>query len=136
MRVKLDPGAYLPERAHKNDAGFDLRARENWYLGPGEHHAFDTGVHMEIPPGHAGVLIAKSGLNVRHGLTSTGLVDAGYTGSIVVSLQNNSGNGYMIREGDKISQVVLIPIYTPELELVSYLDDTERGSNGFGSTGR
>lgn len=79
---------------------------------------------------------SKSGLNVKHGITSEGVIDSGYTGSIVVKLYNNDGNYYTVNAGDKISQIVLLPIYTPELEQVESLDETERGGNGFGSSGK
>ena len=79
---------------------------------------------------------SKSGLNVKHGLTSVGVIDVGYTGSIRVKLYNHSSKDYCIKRGDKVSQLVIMPILTPELELVDELEDTERGANGFGSTGR
>ena len=79
---------------------------------------------------------SKSGLNVKHGITSEGVIDAGYTGSIVVKLYNNSGFDYTVHKGDKISQIVLLPIFTPELEQVDKLEETERGAGGFGSSGK
>jgi dUTP pyrophosphatase len=91
---------------------------------------------MEIPEGYVGFLKSKSGLNVKHGITSTGVVDAKYTGSIVVKLYNHSDEDYWIDRGDKITQIVFLPILTPEIEVVDHLEDTERGSGGFGSTGR
>lgn len=136
MKIMLDEKAKMPTRAFRSDAGLDLYSRENWYLGPGEQHAFDTGVHMVIDEGFCGLIVSKSGLNVKRGISSTGLIDAGYTGSIVVNLQNFSPNGYIIHEGDKISQIVILPIATPELELVDSLEETERGANGFGSSGK
>lgn len=138
LKVKLDEGAKMPTRAHEADAGYDLYAKEgdDQVIIPGRSAVFDTGVHMQIQVGYAGVIISKSGLNVKHGITSTGLVDAMYVGSIRVKLYNNGDTTMMIRGGDKISQIVLLPIYTPELEEVDSLDETERGDNGFGSTGR
>ena len=85
---------------------------------------------------YVGFLKSKSGLNVKHGLTSEGVIDAGYTGSIVVKLYNNKDRDYQMKKGDKISQLVILPIITPDLELVDSLDDTDRGDNGFGSSGR
>ncbi len=82
------------------------------------------------------MLKSKSGLNVNHGLVSEGVIDSGYTGSICVKLYNHGKNPYIVKPGDKISQLVIMPILTPELELVEHLEDTERGDNGFGSTGR
>lgn len=81
-------------------------------------------------------LKSKSGLNVKRGITSEGVIDSGYTGSIVVKLYNNSDTDYTVGAGDKISQIVLLPIFTPELEQVETLEDTERGGKGFGSSGK
>lgn len=136
MKVMLDPGAYMPTRAHETDAGLDIRAKETQIVPAKESAKFDTGVHIEIPAGYVGMLKSKSGLNVKHGITSEGVIDAGYTGSIVVKLYNNSGYDYRVEKGDKISQLVIIPIITPELEPVDSLEDTERGAGGFGSTGK
>lgn len=136
MKIKLDPGAYMPERAHPADAGLDLRSPIN-ELVPGFGSAvIDTGVHVEIPEGYVGMLKSKSGLNVKHGITSEGVIDSGYTGSIVVKLYNHSPIEHLVQKRDKISQIVIMPIFTPTLELVDELDETERGDNGFGSTGR
>lgn len=136
VRVKLDRGAMLPTRAHRSDAGLDLYAREPAIIKPGESRCFDTGVHMEIPKGYVGFLKSKSGLNVAHGLTSEGVIDSGYTGSIVVKLYNHGMFAYVVDQGDKISQLVLLPIVTPELDVVDALEETDRGSKGFGSSGR
>ena len=136
MKIKLDEGAKLPTRAHATDAGLDLYAMEDQIISARESAEFDTGVHIELPPNTVGFLKSKSGLNVNHGLTSEGVIDVGYTGSIVVKIYNNSGYDYTINKGDKISQLVILPILTPELELVDSLEETERGANGFGSSGR
>lgn len=137
MKIKIDPGSYLPERAHDDDAGLDLRTTEDVMLWPGMSHCFDTGVHMAIPKGYLGKIESKSGLNVKHGVVSCGgVVDAGYTGSIVVKLYNLGEKGYLFKAGEKIAQIVIQPCIAPELEIVSYLDDTERGDCGFGSSGR
>ena len=135
MKIKLDEGAKV-SRAHSTDAGLDLYARVTQKIPAHKSRVFDTGVHVELPKGTAGVLISKSGLNTIHGLTSTGLIDEGYTGSIVVKLYNNSGTDYTVNKGDKISQLVIVPILTPELEFVDELGETERGEKGFGSSGR
>ena len=136
IKIKLDPGAFMPERAHENDAGYDLRSPVTGRLYAGEAVVIDTGVHVEIPAGYVGMLKSKSGLNVVHDIVGEGVIDSGYTGSIRVKLYNHGAESYMIEEGDKISQLVILPIITPELELVAHLDETERGDNGFGSTGR
>ena len=132
----LDPGAFMPTRAYPTDAGLDLYAKEDAIVDAKDSCTFDTGVHIEIPEGYVGFLKSKSGLNVKHGITSEGVIDAGYTGSIVVKLYNNSGYEYRVNAGDKISQLVLLPIITPELELAKTMEDSERGNNGFGSSGR
>lgn len=136
MKVKLDSGAFLPERAHEADAGYDLRTPINVYVPANGCVAIDTGVHIAIPEGYVGFLKAKSGLNVKYDLTGTGVVDSGFTGSIRVKLYNHGNEGYLFNVGDKIIQIVFLPIFTPELEVVDELPDTERGMGGFGSTGR
>ena len=135
LKVVLDPDAIMPVRAHSTDAGVDLFAREPHTIFPGHAECFDTGVHIEIPAGYVGMIKSKSGLNVKHGLTSEGVVDAGYTGAVVVKLYNHGERIVKIEKGQKISQLVLLPIITPELERVDSLEDTERGDGGFGSTG-
>ena len=135
LKVKLDDGAFVPTRAHDLDAGLDLYAMESAYILPNSSHPFDTGVHVAIPAGYVGMIKSKSGLNVKHGITSEGVIDAGYTGSMVVKLFNHGYNSVTIQRGQKISQLVILPIITPELELVDELESTERGNNGFGSTG-
>lgn len=136
MEIILDNGAYMPSRGHKTDAGLDLRTPKAVTVPAYESVAVDTGVHVALPHGCAGLLVSKSGLNVKHGITSTGLIDEGYTGSIVVKLYNNKGEDYAFEAGDKISQLVVIPVVCEPLEQVAAFNATERGDNGFGSTGR
>lgn len=137
MKVKIDEGAYLPERAHATDAGADLRAREDCIIKAGESAVFDTGVHVEIPPGFVGMLKSKSGLNVKYGIISDGVIDAGYTGSIKVKIYNLSKDDYVVYAGDKITQLVIMPIgYNIHFELVNEISGGERGNNGFGSSGK
>lgn len=136
MEIMLNVGAYMPSRAHGTDAGLDLRAPEAVTVPAYGSAVVDTGVHVALPHGCAGLIVSKSGLNVRHDITSTGLIDEGYTGSIVVKLYNNSGEDYEVKAGDKITQLVVIPVICEPLELVSAFNQTERGDNGFGSTGR
>lgn len=126
----------MPTRAHAADAGLDLYARDTQIVPAKESAIFDTGVHIAIPVGYVGMVKSKSGLNVKYGLTSEGVIDAGYTGSIVVKLYNHSGYDYKVCAGDKISQLVILPILSPMLEYVEELTESERGSNGFGSTGK
>ena len=136
IKIKLDEGAKMPTRAHSTDAGLDIYSRENDYVPARGSETFDTGVHIALPEGTVGMLKSKSGLNVKYGITSEGVIDVGYTGSIVVKLYNNSDDDYKVKVGDKISQLVILPILTPTPCLVDSLEDTERGDNGFGSSGR
>jgi dUTP pyrophosphatase len=136
MKIKLDTGARIPTRAHATDAGLDLYARESQIVRAKDSAKFDTGVHIELPHGTTGFLKSKSGLNVNNGITSEGVIDEGYTGSIVVKLYNNSENDFLVMPGQKISQLVILPVVIPdELEIVQELEDTDRGENGFGSSG-
>lgn len=136
MKIKLEPWAICPTRAHETDAGLDLYSREDKLVPCGDSATFDTGVHVQLPPFTAGFLKSKSGLNVKHGITSEGVIDVGYTGSIVVKLYNHSDTAYRVKRGDKISQLVVMDIQIPSIQIVDELDDTERGNGGFGSTGR
>lgn len=136
MRVKLDSWGILPTRAHKDDAGFDLYSPRSATVWAGGCEIIDTGVHMEIPKGYVGFIKSKSGLSVRHGIQSEGVIDSGYTGSIIVKLYNHGEYTVEIDRGQKISQIVLLPILTPDLEVVDELAQTERGAGGFGSTGK
>lgn len=148
LKVVLDEGAIMPTKAHSSDAGFDLYSREDKViptcihsLDTGfsvEHYSatFDTGVHIEIPEGYVGFLKSKSGLNVKHNLTSDGVIDAGYTGSIVAKLYNHGNHDYQVKKGDKITQLVILPIPEVSLVQVDSLEESERGDKGFGSSGR
>ena len=134
--VVLDEGAFMPEKAHDADAGFDIRCKNDGYIAPHGSVTFDTGVHMAIPKGYVGMLKSKSGLNVKFGLRGEGVVDAAYTGSIVVKLYNDTDHLHAFDRGDKIIQIVILPIPEVTLHQVDHLKDTERGTNGFGSTGK
>lgn len=136
LPVQLDEGAYMPERAHSTDAGLDLRTPVAAYIPPMCSVTIDTGVHIQLPPGTVGMLKSKSGLNVNFGITGEGVIDEGYTGSILVRLYNNSSNAYSIKMGDKISQLVILPVLRPTPVQVDKIEGGERGNNGFGSTGR
>ena len=136
MNIVLDEGAFMPEQAHKGDAGFDLRTPERVIVYPHDSVIIDTGVHVQIPFGYVGMLKSKSGLNVKHGLSGEGVIDSGYTGSIVAKIYNKSTSMHEFKKGDKVIQLVLLPVYSPELTVVDSLDDTDRGDNGFGSSGR
>ncbi len=140
INIKLDDGAILPTKAHKTDAGFDLYAPERFIIPPNKWDGggvIDTGVHMLIPDGYVGMIKSKSGLNIKHDITTEGVIDAGYTGSIVVKVYNYSSDEYVFEKGDKVTQIVIIPIANVEgFTLVDEFEDTERGEDGFGSSGR
>ena len=134
MKVMLDPGAKMPTRSHPFDAGLDLYSMKDGIVDYSK--TFDTGVHVEIPEGCVGLIKSKSGLMVNNQITTDGTIDAHYTGSIKVKLFNHGGASYHVEAGQKIAQLVIIKCELPELELVDSLEDTDRGSNGFGSTGK
>lgn len=137
IKVRLDDGAKMPTKAHAYDAGYDLYAQNAAVIMPGEAVCFDTGVHVSLPAGTTGFLKSKSGLNVKHGITSEGVIDAGYTGSIIAKLYNHGHEPYRVYPGDKITQLVIIKLAdVGGLELVDKLGESERGAAGFGSTGR
>ncbi len=137
MKIMLEEDAKRPTRAHPDDAGLDLYARgEKQTILPGSSAVFDTGVHDELPKGTMGLIFSKSGLNFKRGLTSEGNIDEGYVGSVKVKLYNHSKMRCDIHSGDKISQLIVVPIVKPTLEFVETLEETERGDNGFGSSGR
>lgn len=135
MKVMLDPGAIMPTRAHELNVGFDLYSREDVTIYAGDSHTFDTGVHMAIPRGYSGDVEPKSGLMDKYDITTDGTVDPGYTGSIKVKLFNNGRCAVSFAKKQKIAQLVIKAVITPELELTDRFEDTERGNGGFGSTG-
>lgn len=136
IKIAVDLGASIPTRAHKNDAGLDLYTTKGGWIFPFSRRTFDTGTHAEIPQGYVGLLTSKSGMMAKQGITSRGTIDSGYAGSIKAVLFNHSWKFVKIERFQKISQLVLLPIITPEIDLVDRLEDTERGNGGFGSTGR
>lgn len=136
LKVMLSKGAYMPIRAHRHDAGLDLFSTEDVCLFEKSSVTIDTGVHVEIPKGYVGFIKSKSGLMVKHDIVTDGTVDAGYTGSIRVKLFNHGDVAVSIGRGMKIAQLVIVPIVTPTCVEVYELKDTERGTGGFGSTGK
>lgn len=141
MKIMLDEGAKMPTRAHPWDAGLDLYAPMDegvLMVSPaGGSIAIDTGVHVAIPEGYVGLVKSKSGLMVMRDIVTDGTIDSHYTGSIKVKLFNHSMcMRHDVYPGDKIAQLVIVPCLLPELELVDSLEETDRGDNGFGSTGR
>lgn len=136
LPVSLDPGAYLPQRAHDTDAGLDLRTPVDAYVRAGGSTVIDTGVHIQLPPGTVGMLKSKSGLNTKDGIVSEGVIDEGYTGSITVKLYNHGTEAKQFSRGDKITQLVVLPVLYVKVEQAEEIQGGDRGENGFGSTGR
>ena len=141
LRVtRLRADARLPTRAHAGDAGLDLYAGEAARLGPGERTSVGTGIAVAIPDGHAGLVLPRSGLAARHGITlpnAPGLIDAGYRGELRVLLLNaDRAESFEIAPGDRIAQLLVTPLVDAEPIEVDALDETSRGLAGFGSTGR
>jgi dUTP pyrophosphatase len=136
---RLDPDAMLPERAHPGDAGFDLRAIEDVEVGPGERAMVRTGLAVAIPDGHAGLVLPRSGLASKHGLTlanAPGLIDAGYRGELICSVVNlDRDEGVKLARGDRIAQLVIVPVPEFRPAWVDELPPSGRGEGGFGSTG-
>ena len=137
--ARLDERARLPTRAHDGDAGLDLHALEGAVLGPGERASIPTGIAVEIPPGQAGLVLPRSGLAARHGISvinAPGLIDAGYRGEVRVLLLNTDGEQpFELAAGDRIAQLVLVRVELPELIEVPSLSESARGAGGFGSSG-
>lgn len=126
-----------PSYAHLGDAGLDLYAACDAVV-TGETVLIPTGVSAAVPDGHVGLVCPRSGLS-RHGVTvanAPGVVDSGYRGELMVRLTTTSATPYPVCRGDRIAQLLVIPVLRPEVNVVDRLDDTERGANGFGSTGR
>jgi dUTP pyrophosphatase len=137
---RLREDARVPDRAYQGDAGLDLAACDEVRLGPGERALVGTGLAVAIPEGYAGFVQPRSGLAARHGIAvvnSPGLIDSGYRGELRVLLLNTDrAEPFSVEPGDRIAQLVLVDVETPELEEVAELDPTARGAGGFGSTGR
>jgi dUTP pyrophosphatase len=143
IKVYLDDFAFEPVRAHSTDAGLDIKSPSNFVVAPHGSATINTGVHISIPEGYAGFVKSKSGLNVKHDITAEGVVDAGFSGSVVIKLHNLGDEEYHISPKDKVAQIVILPILTPEIEYVSKEDleedaanASDRGNSGFGSTGK
>jgi dUTP pyrophosphatase len=137
--LRLDERAKLPARAYPGDAGLDLHALEPHLLAPGERAQLRTGIAVEISDGQAGLVVPRSGLAARHGIAlvnAPGLIDAGYRGEIQVLLLNTDREqSVQIRPGDRIAQLVLVDVQTPEVVEVEALAASERAGGGFGSSG-
>src|ERR1044071_3930773 len=138
--AKLKDDATLPSRAHEGDAGLDLYASESAHIGPGERWSVGTGIAVEIPDGHAGLVLPRSGLAKKHGIAlvnSPGLIDSGYRGEIrVFLLTPDPAETFRVEPGDRIAQLVIAPVALAEPVEVESLTETGRGDGGFGSSGR
>lgn len=138
--ARLKDGATLPSRAHEGDAGLDLYACEPAHIGPGERWSVGTGVAVEIPEGHAGLVLPRSGLARKHGIAlvnSPGLIDSGYRGEVRVLLLNTDpAEIFRVELGDRIAQLVLAPVALAEPVEAAALSESARGDGGFGSSGR
>lgn len=144
MRVKLDTytdangqerAAKAPSRAHSTDAGLDLYAMHGGLVRAHQAATFHTGTHVELPHGTVGILMPKSGMMTRHDLLTFGIVDEGYTGEVLVHIFNCGGDDYSVKAGDKVSQMLIVPVLYESVEIVDEINGGERGANGFGSTG-
>lgn len=135
LKITVEVGCSIPTRAHYDDAGLDLYAKDGGWIFPFSRRVFDTGTHVAIPRGWVGLLTSKSGMMLK-GITSRGTIDSGYNGSIRAVLYNHSWRFVKIKPGQKVTQMVLVQCATPRIEVVDKLEDTERGAGGFGSTGR
>ena len=135
---RLHAEAMLPTRAYEGDAGLDLSACERVELGPGERAVVSTGLAVAIPEGHAGLVLPRSGLAVRHGIgkvNAPGLIDAGYRGELKVVLLNTDRNErFVVEPGMRIAQLVVVPVAMTEPREVTELPESERGERGFGSS--
>ena len=140
LQVKLlRPDARPPERTRPGDAGYDLRCVEPFALAPGERRLVPTGVAIALPTGVAGLVVPRSGLAIEHGISvvnGPGLVDPNYRGELRVILVNLGAERFEAAAGDRIAQLLLVPFVTSDLQLVDELPASERGANGFGSSGR
>jgi dUTP pyrophosphatase len=140
LRVRrLDPRAVLPSRAHDGDAGLDLHALDAFALGPGERAQVRTGIAIALPPGTAGLVLPRSGLAARHGIAlvnAPGLIDEGYRGELQILLLNTDrSEPFSAQAGDRIAQLVVVDVESPEIVETDDLGDTTRGVGGFGSSG-
>jgi dUTP pyrophosphatase len=139
LQVKrLHEDATLPTRAYEGDAGLDLSACERVELGPGERAVVSTGLAVAIPEGHAGLVLPRSGLAVRHGIgkvNAPGLIDSGYRGELkVVLLNTDRSERFVVEPGMRIAQLVVVPVASPDPVEVPDLPGSERGERGFGSS--
>ena len=141
MKIPVQPSDamfHLPRHAHPGDAGADLTAAEGTVIAPGERSLVGTGLAVAIPDGHAGLVMPRSGLAIREGVTvvnAPGLIDAGYRGEVKVALINHGTEEFVVERGDRIAQLVIVAVPEVEFIAVESLETSARGEGGFGSTG-
>lgn len=139
LYYSLDKDAHQPRFAYEGDAGMDLALAHALTVPVGAHRVGDTGVRVAVPRGHVGMVFVRSSTGIKNHLVlsnGTGIIDSGFTGSIKISLHNTGTTGQRIKAGDYIAQLVVIPIATNNITEVPKLEDTERGTNGIGSSGK
>jgi dUTP pyrophosphatase len=134
--LRLTPDATLPTRAHAHDAGLDLYALEDVLLEGGQGKAARTGVAFAIPEGYVGLIADRSSLGKKGLKTAGGVIDAGYRGEVQILLWNLTCESIQLKRGERIAQMLILPVATPAVTEVTTLDETARGSGGFGSSGK
>lgn len=146
MNVSLDKGAFLPEKKHPKDAGYDLKTPFDFSIAMNSRMFINTGVHVELPPNTVGMVKSRSGLNknkgiqcegaiIENGFRCEGVIDENYRGAIGIVLYNHSNEPVVFKKGDRIGQFVILPCIYTELNVTDELTNTDRGEGGFGSTG-
>jgi dUTP pyrophosphatase len=134
--LRLSPDATLPTRAHADDAGLDLYSLEDTLLEPRQGKMARTGIALALPEHHVGMIADRSSLAKKGLKTAGGIIDAGYRGEIQIVIWNISAEPIQLRRGERIAQMLIIPIATPAVKEVTTLDETARGEKGFGSSGK
>lgn len=136
VEIILDDGAFMPTQSYETDGGIDLRAMEDTTIDMCDSEIIRTGVHLMIPTGYVGLIFARSGMHINGAITTQGVIDAGYTGEVLVRLQAHDVANIEIEAGDRIAQVVIVEKPRVELVLRHVTNEGKRADNGFGSTGR
>ena len=135
---RLNDNAILPEKQHDSDAGYDLHSIEEIILKPSKIYKVRTGIAIQIPNNYGGLVLPRSGLSSKYGISlinTPGLIDSGYRGELLIPLINHSSNEYTINKTERVAQLMLLEIPEVKIEVTSDLDESDRDSKGFGSTG-
>ena len=136
MKFVVEEGGFAPVREHATDAGVDLKTPKRLVIYPHSSEFVDLRVRVEIPEGHVGLLTSKSGLMSKRGIKTTGTIDCGYSGTIGCKVFNHSSEIVILEQGDKVTQLVVLPCAMDDVEIVDRIQSGDRGENGFGSTGK